>query len=180
MKTRWRRLAAFTGLIGLFGVTVEYGVARVVGGWIEAGFPDWFPMVGTRGETVMVYSSWLNVLSPLLVLGLAIGVGYYFGGRLPLRSDYLRFIRTAGVGSTAGVAVGWALLMWVGASFSSFDVGTALIIAGHFIQMFVTVALVVTITTFAGAVLATFRNSHEATGFSPSDAPGTLSETANH
>jgi hypothetical protein len=153
-----KRLGALAGVVGALALAAQTLPGMIVSRWIAAGprFPTWAPTFGTAGETAVVYRSLTETAGPLVTLALAVGLGYYVGRRLDLAREYRRFVGTVSIGSTIGVGIAWAALVWYGGTAPT-GAGDALLLLATLAQQFVAVALVVAAGAIAGAALGYFR-----------------------
>lgn len=163
-----RRIGTLAGIVSVVGLVVNYAPSVVLERWFGGGFDGAVPMVGTAGQTVVVYSHVANSAGPLVTLSLAIGLGYYASRRLDVVDEYRRFGGMVAVGSLFSIAGIWAVLMY-GVQSTPMDVTNVLISLAVLLRMAVTVSLPVTVGAFAGAALVHFR-SNEKTPIQPTDA----------
>ena len=153
--------------------------AVIIDGWVNGPLPSWLPIFDTIGTTVAIYRTLVDILAPLVTIGLAVGLGYYGGRPDELRADYRRFCGRVAGGSTVGVGIVWGLLLVVGAPLSV-DVWTVILGIGGFIKILVSVALPITVGAVAGAAVATFRNNGGQRRESTTDHPTSSPEPTNH
>ena len=172
-----RRIGVLAGIVSVVGLVVNYVPSVVLNRWFHGGFDGAVPMVGTAGQTVVVYGHVVNSAASLVTLSLAIGLGYYAGRRLDVAAEYRRFGRIVAVGSLLSIAGIWVVL--IGVRSTSMDAIGVLMNLAVLLRMAVTVSLPVTVGAFAGAALAHFR-TNEKTPISPTDAdagdPSTVAE----
>lgn len=166
MTTINGRIGGLTSVVTLIALVAQFGLNRVAEWGDGSNFPPWAPTFGTFGETRVLYSLGVEIASPLLLILLALGLGYRAGRRIDPAHEYREFATSVVVGSTLVVA-GWTSLTWyVGASVSNgFDV---FLVLASFASTFVSTTLVITVGALAGAALVHFQ-----TKASPPTQPGT-------
>lgn len=163
-----RRIGALAAIVSVLGLVVQYVPSVVLDRWTTGGFEGVIPMVGTVGQTVVVYSLVADTAGPLVTLLLAVGLGYYASRRLDMGHEYRRFGGIVAVGSLFSVTVIWAVLMYAAQS-TPMDATSVLVSLAVFVRMVVTVSLVITVGAFAGAALSPFQ-TNERTPVRPTDA----------
>lgn len=155
-----RRIGALAGVVSVLGLAIQHVPSVVLDRWISGGFEGGLPMVGTTGQTVTVYNLVTESVGPLVTLLLALGLGYYVSRRLNMGHEYRRLGRAVAVGSLVSMVGVWAVLLY-GIQSTPLDASGALMSLAVFVQIVVTVSLVVTVGAFAGAALAHFRTNKE-------------------
>jgi hypothetical protein len=72
-----RRSAVLAGVVGVLSTVVKVVSVVVLSGLFEQDFPGWLPTVGTLGQTILLYNVGIEILGALVMIVLAVGVGYY-------------------------------------------------------------------------------------------------------
>lgn len=155
-----RRIGVLAGIVSVVGLVVNYAPSVVLERWFGGGFDGAVPMVGTAGQTVVVYSHVANSGGLFMTLLLALGLGYYASRRLNMGHEYRRFGGAVAVGSLVSIASLWAVMMY-GVQATPMDASSTLVSLAVLVRMTVTVSLVVTVGAFAGAALAHFRTNEQ-------------------
>ncbi|WP_137285506.1 hypothetical protein [Halorussus salinisoli] len=155
-----RRVGVLAGVVSVLGLAIQHVPSVILDRWISGGFDGAMPMVGTAGQTVVVYNLVTESVGPLVTLLLALGLGYYVSRRLDMGHEYRRFGRAVAVSSLVSMVGVWAVLLY-GVQSTPLDVSGVLVSLAVFVRIVVTVSLVVTVGAFAGAALAHFRTNEE-------------------
>lgn len=153
-----RRIGVLAGVVSLLGLAVQHVPPIVLDRWITGGFGGAMPMVGTVGQTVVVYTLIAESVGPLVTLLLALGLGYYVSRRLDMGHEYRRFVGAVAVGSLVSIAGLWVVLLY-GAQSTPLDGSGVLMSLAVLVRMIVTGSLVITVGAFAGAALAHFQTN---------------------
>lgn len=153
------QIGVLAGITAVLGMALQTVPTLIIGRWTDGSMPPWVPTFGSLGRTVVIYSTLIDILVPLLTIGLAVGLGYYVGTSSEFREKYRRVTGLVAVSSTVGVVIVWVILMWFGASYSSFDVFTALIFIGALTKFLVSVSLTITVGALAGVAVVTFHDN---------------------
>lgn len=143
--------------IGVFALGVRYGLSVAVERWVAGGFGGLVPAIGSPGQTAVVYTQLAGIVAPLSTVALAVGLGYYVGGRIELAREYRRLVGAVGAGSTAGVTLAATASVLAGGSSAASDGIALLLLAVTFASALVSTALPITVGALAGAALAHFR-----------------------
>lgn len=162
-----RRIGVLAGIVSVVGLVVNYAPSVVLDRWFGGGFDGAIPMVGTAGQTVVVYSHVVNSGGLFMTLLLALGLGYYASRRLDMGHEYRRFGGAVAVGSLVSIASLWVVMMY-GVQVTPMDATSILVSLAVLVRMAATVSLPVTVGAFAGAALTHFR-TNEQTPAQPTD-----------
>jgi hypothetical protein len=154
-----KRIGAFAGIVSVLSLIAQIGPGVIVSGWIDRGaqFPGWAPTFGTAGQTMVVYQQFTGTIGPLVTVALALGLGYVIGKRVDLATSIRQFVGAVLIGSTVGLGVGWAVVLFGFGSPTVTDTASTFLVLLTFVQQFVNVALIVTVGTVAGAALGHFQ-----------------------
>ena len=154
-----RRIGVLAGIVSVLSLLAQIGPGMIVSGWINRGaqFPEWAPMFGTMGQTMVVYQQFTGTVGPLVTVGLALGLGYFIGKRVDLATNVRQFIGAVLIGSTLGLSVGWAVAMFGFSSSTGTDAASTFLVFVTFVQQFVNITLIVVVGTIAGAALGYFQ-----------------------
>lgn len=143
-------------IVSTIGVLVQYGVQRSLQRWGEGGFEGPIPMIGTPGQTVTTYNLLIDVVDPLLIIILAVGLGYKVAHQVEIYREYPRVLNAIAFGSVAGVTLAGVPILY-SASFPPGDIFTLFVLAASYASMVVSVGLVVIVSALAGSMLAHIR-----------------------
>lgn len=152
-----KRIGVVAGLVGILGVAIQSAPAIILGRWIDRGFEGTLPMIGSIGQTVTIYNDIGGFVGPLATLSMAVGLGWYVARRVNIATEYRRVGGALAIGSTLGVLIGGAPILFGIPETPSMTLTTGLILAAAGLRMLVEVALLTTIGAIAGAALVTFR-----------------------
>lgn len=167
------RTGVLAGIIGFLGVALWTVPAEIIGGWASGPMPMWVPTFGPLTATLRFYFTMVDILAPLLTIGLAIGLGYYGSRSFEFHDEHRRFGYLIAAGSTIGVIIGWGLLIFVNMGYTIAMTGilAPILIAGSVIQILVLVALPVTVGAYAGAAGWSVRQGDTRDDAQPETAP---------
>ena len=155
------RIGVFAGVLGFVGVAVTLLPKWLLSQGIDSGFPAWVPQFGSLGSTTLTYQYLHRLVTPLLILGLAVGFGYYVGTRVDLRSEYRRFLGIIAGGTGVSVTVAWVVYVVYGVMANPVDDGTIIILVSLFGAWLVEISLVTTAGVLAGVTLVTFGRDED-------------------
>lgn len=150
-----RRVGGLAGVVTLLILVARLG-SNWIASWEETGeFPAWAPTFGTFGETMVLYDIGTEIIEPLVLILLAVGLGRQVGRRLDVAREYRRLVGAVAAGSTLVVAA-WTILTWyAGPPVSDgFDI---VLVLGSLASAFVSTTLPITVGVLAGAALAYFE-----------------------
>jgi hypothetical protein len=153
-----RRIAVLAGVVGVLSTVVKVVPVVVLGGLFEQDLPEWLPTVGTLGQTVLLYNLGVDILGALVMIVLAVGVGYSVSQQLALTDEYQQFIGAIVAGTTVPLIVAWAggIGGFLIGLFSGFEL---IVVTEIILRLFVTISLPVIVAVFAGAALAHFTTA---------------------
>lgn len=170
-----KQIGALATLLGIVGFVIHHVPPLLLGKWVEGGTEAGLPMIGTTGQTFVIYNLLIDITTPSVMFALAIGLGYYIGQRVDVAEEYRQLVGITAIGSAVGGAVaGTAFLFEV--STTAEDTFAAFLLVGSTAAMVVPVALIITVGTLAGAALAHFRAGDD----SPSHPTEVETEAAKH
>lgn len=156
-----KRIAVFAGAIGVLSTIIKEGPGILLNTLFEQGLPSWLPILGERGQTVLLYSHSIDIVGALVMLALSIGTGSYVSQRINLSSEYMRLLR----GTVAGTTIPFILLWAAGIGISLFvasDWFNVIVVTTMALRMLTTISLPVTIGIFAGASLTNLSRNDQA------------------
>lgn len=174
----FRRVGLLAGIVSVLGFVAQYVPSVLLQRWIDGGLGGGFPMLGTAGQTVTLYSLLVETVGPVVTLALAVGLGYRTGRRFDVANEYRRFGEAIAVGSLAGITAIWAVQQLAGqvVPTTAPAVALSLVVLGSLILR---ISLVVTVGIFAGVALSQFGATGEppagptAEAGNPSSVPDT-------
>ncbi len=67
-----KKIGVLAGIVGVFGLAVQFGPEIILGRGIGRGFEGAIPMIGSIGQTVTVYNNIGGIVGPLATLGMAV------------------------------------------------------------------------------------------------------------
>ncbi|WP_317176147.1 hypothetical protein [Halomontanus rarus] len=151
-----RRIGVLAGIAGVLGLAVQHVPSFLLGRWVDEGYEGALPMIGTAGQTVVTYNLLIEIMTPLLLFVLAVGLGYYIAREVDVAEDYRHIGRTIAIGSTVGSALAAALFM-LEISTTTSGALAAFFLLASFAAMVVPVVLIITIGALAGAATSYFQ-----------------------
>jgi hypothetical protein len=166
-----RQVGVLSAAIGLAGVVTQHFPSYLLDQWIQGGPEGRVPMIGSAGQTVVVYNLLFGAIGPLVTVLLAVWLGYRVGDRLDLPAEYRRFGTGVAGGTLASALLAWMAMTLVGGvpSLASIQI---LVTLAVLVRLVVSVSLVVAVGVFAGAALSHFRTGEEPPGRKSEGAPG--------
>lgn len=171
------RVGALAGVVSVVSLLIQHVPEMLLSRWTREGFMGMVPMVGTAGQTVTTYTLLLGIIGPLTTLILAVGLGYYVAQQVAFSLEYRRVIIAIGAGSTVGVTLATAPILFI-VTFSSLDAFSVFLAVLSLASALVSVALVVTVGAIAGAALTHFQ-IHQTPPAQQTDTD-TTSQTGTH
>lgn len=152
--------------------------------------PSW-AIFGTAGASITAYTHVLQLMVPVLTVGLAVGAGYYVGRQYMVAESVRPFVWTVALGSVLGVSLASLPMLWgdlttIGASgfgipatraqeMPIMDIALPAVVLLRYLAE---VALVITVGVFAGAALAQFQETGDSSTAATHTDTDTLSVSA--
>lgn len=149
------KIGALAGIAALLGLGASIVPSALLGRWVDAGAQAGsVPMLGTRGTSVAVYTSVVEMVGVLVTVGLGVGLGYWLARRMD-DEDLRSALWAVAIGSGAALVIAatgplvygaWSV---GGGGFSELSwLGLYLVVV---FRHLVDVSLVLTVSTVAGA-----------------------------
>ena len=133
----------------------ESTAARVIGSVSGGGGA---PLLGTAGQTAVVYSLLIGTLAPVLTVGVTLGAGVYLGRRVDVETGHRELLRGVATGSGAVVGLAALAALVVNGVADVYAVATAL---ATVLRLGGTLTLPLLVGSLAGAALVAFEGSGE-------------------
>jgi hypothetical protein len=110
----------------------------------------------------LLYNVGVDILGALLMIVLAVGVGYYMSQQLALTDEYQQFFNAVVAGTTIPLIVTWG----GGFGFGGFLIGIVsgfqlIVVMRIVLRLFATISLPVSVAVFAGAALTHFIKAED-------------------